>query len=78
MFDQYQITYYYKDRPKVIQKKFLIPHSFYLANKDGKNRKNLPEFFFTDESPLYNSIKTGILDCFGGEKAEVKIEKITI
>lgn len=66
----YQIEYL---RSKVIQYKVLIPHSLYEKLKLEGKLKQIGEYF-TDASPLFEAIATGILNCNGG-KSPVKIIK---
>ena len=68
----------------VIQTKNLIKHSDYLTGKEIKNQNERKKYFsqfgenwFTDQSPLFLSMKSGVLDCnsqYG--KFNVKIDKI--
>jgi len=76
----YKITY---PDLGVNQVKNLIKHSDYLLSKQIKDKdernKFVSEFgenWFTDESPLYESLKSGVLECnpeFGSFKIEARL-----
>jgi len=68
---RYKITY----DNGMVQEKDLISHSDYEAVKDSyRGVESLGEFF-TDQSPMFDAIETGIIKHFGGE-SPIKIEKI--
>lgn len=77
---------FYYPESGVIQRKLLIPHEQYLtfkvlpedSNKQEKRKKQLEkeithgQQWFTDQSPLYESISTGVLECNGRHKVKAK------
>mgnify|MGYP001615428177 CR=1 FL=1 len=77
---------FYYPHSEVTQSKLLIPHTEYLkfkvlpedSGKEEKRKKKLEKEitqgkeWFTDKSPLFRAIYTGILNCNGIFKCKVK------
>lgn len=61
MYGLYLITY----KNGMQQKKVLIPHELYEwskhENPEVRKLIRLPEHYFTDKSPLFKAIETGVL-----------------
>ncbi len=73
---KFRITYHHDNKPDVTQEKVLIPHEFYLDEiSKEKKYQDLPDEYFTDRSPLYDSISTGYLEGYG-PRVKVTIEEI--
>lgn len=71
MYQVYRIEYPHRN---VVQYKLLIPHCAYkmsglLPAEVGKRylkRITRGNEWFTDKSPIYAAISSGILECYGG------------
>jgi hypothetical protein len=61
----------YYPRCNARQEKTLIPHSLWIEvssinkEKERKDRITALGIFFTDQSPLFEAIGTGVLECNG-------------